>query len=184
LPVRALVVYESTFGNTRRVAESIRDGLAETVGVDIRSVDDTTPVVLADYGLIVVGGPTHAYGMSTSVSRAQARDGQPGHADAVGGIDQWLPRLGPEYAGMIAAFDTRYGRHRSWPGSASRAIRQQLRRAGLTLLDRHSFLVSTATGPLRDGELYQARIWGTGLAVRVRSRAHRGTPAGKRLRGR
>jgi len=176
--MRALVVFETSYGNTRQVAEMIREGLGETMDVDVRSADDTRPIVLADYQLVVVGGPTHALGMSTPESRAQAQNRKPVDADSTGGLRDWLSRLGPEYAGAVAAFDTRSGRHRTWPGSASRAVAKELRRVGIRLLDRRSFLVSTAKGPLRDGELYQARLWATGLAVQLRSSAKpAGTPA-------
>lgn len=170
--MRALVVYESVYGNTRLIAEKIAEGLAETVDVDIRSVDDPRPVHVSDYQLLVVGGPTHAYGMSTPVSRAQAR-GSRSHGVETddGGIREWLPWIGSGYAGAIVAFDSRCGRSRRRLGSASRAIERQLRRAGYRLSDRRSFLVTTATGPLRDGELYQARLWGTGLALQVRTGA-------------
>ena len=165
--MRALVVFETSYGNTRQVAERIRDGLAETMDVDLRSTEDTRPVDLAAYQLVVLGGPTHALGMSTPESRAQAH-GRSG-TSATEGLRDWLFRIGPDYAGAVAAFDTRTGRHRRWPGSASRAVAKELRRTGVRLLDRRSFLVATATGPLRDGELYQARLWGTGLAVQLRS---------------
>jgi len=171
--MRALVVFETSYGNSRQVAEAIRDGLAETMEVELRNVQDAATQSLSSYQLIIVGGPTHALGMSTPESRAQAQGRKPTDADRGSGIRDWLPRLGPEYAGAVAAFDTRSGRHRRWPGSASRAIEKALRAAGVKLLDRRSFLVTTATGPLRDGELYQARLWATGLGVRARSRGTR-----------
>lgn len=167
--MRALVVFETSYGNTRQVAEQIRDGLAETMDVDLRSTEDTRPLELADYQLLVLGGPTHALGLSTPESRAQAHHRTSGGAGDTGGLRDWLFRVGPDYAGAVAAFDTRTGRHRSWPGSASRAVAKELRRSGVRLLDRRSFLVATATGPLRDGELYQARLWATGLAVQLRT---------------
>jgi hypothetical protein len=166
--MRALVVYESAYGNTRRIAEMIAEGLAETAEVDVRSVDDLRPVHASDYQLIVVGGPTHAYGMSTPASRAEAHRRRRGDIDH-GGIGEWLPWIGFDYPGAIAAFDSRCGRSRRRARSASGAIGRQLRRAGYRLFDRRSFLVEKATGPLRDGELYQARLWGTEMALKLRS---------------
>lgn len=167
--MRALVVFETSYGNTRQVAEKVRDGLAETLDVDLRSTEDTRPLDLADYQLLVLGAPTHALGLSTPESRAQAQHRS--HGGDTGGLRDWLFRIGPDYTGAVAAFDTRTGRHRRWPGSATRAIAKELRRSGVRLLDKRSFLVATATGPLRDGELYQARLWATGLAVQLRSSA-------------
>lgn len=172
--MRALVLYESMFGNTRLIAEQIRDGLAETWDTDLRSVDDPGPVDLARYGLVVIGGPTHAFTMSTSRSRAQARrpDGGVDPNDPGSGVRDWIPRLGRRYSGRIAVFDTRVGRI-PWAGSASRSIRRQLRRLGHRVVARRSFVVVSKRGPLREGDLYTARVWGSELAVGAR-------PSGRR----
>ena len=165
--MRALVVYESIYGNTRLIAEQIRDGLAETWDTDLRSVDDPLPVNLADYGLLVIGGPTHAWGMSTPQSRAQV-GGRAGDPDARGtGVREWIERLGSSYDGRIVVFDTRIGRI-PWAGAASRAIRRRLRRLGYRPIARRSFVVISKRGPLRDGQLDLARVWGSELTVLTR----------------
>ena len=61
-----VVVYESLFGNIRDVAEAVAAGIvAASPGarVDCRSVDALPS--LADVDLVVVGGPTHALGLTT-----------------------------------------------------------------------------------------------------------------------
>lgn len=63
--MRVLAVYESVYGNTREVAEAVRDGLAVSDDVSIG------PVRQADTsgcGLLV-GGPTHMRGLTTAMSR-------------------------------------------------------------------------------------------------------------------
>jgi len=165
--MRALVVYESIYGNTRLVAERIREGLAETWDTDLRSVDDPSPVNLADYGLLVIGGPTHAFGLSTPRSRAEAR-GRGDDETAQGtGVREWIERVGSSYQGRIVVFDTRVGRI-PWAGSASRSLRRRLRRLGYRGVMRRSFVVVSKRGPVRGGDLYVARVWGSELAVCTR----------------
>ncbi|WP_410659260.1 flavodoxin family protein [Amycolatopsis sp. lyj-112] len=54
--MRAMVVYESMFGNTEQVAKAVADGLAPNAEVDVVNIDDVGSVAEAD--LLVVGGPT------------------------------------------------------------------------------------------------------------------------------
>jgi flavodoxin len=65
--VNALVVYESIYGNTRAVAEAIAEGLGGAVVRSVHEADASGPVEL-----LVVGGPTHMHGMTTSFSRLLA----------------------------------------------------------------------------------------------------------------
>jgi len=69
---RAVVVYESMFGNTRLVAEAIGGGLASAAEVAVVPVNKATADVLEGADLVVVGGPTHIHGMSRARSRQMA----------------------------------------------------------------------------------------------------------------
>ena len=55
--MKAIVVYESMYGNTHRAAEAIADGLGEPAEVDVVAVSDASPEVVAGAGLLVVGAP-------------------------------------------------------------------------------------------------------------------------------
>jgi hypothetical protein len=57
--MKALVAYESMFGNTEEIARAIADGLGESVEVQLAEVSDNP-----DVALIVVGGPNHTFSMS------------------------------------------------------------------------------------------------------------------------
>ena len=61
---RALVVFESMFGNTQQIAEAVKEGLSTSVPTDILEVGTAPGVIPDGVGLIIVGGPTHAFGMS------------------------------------------------------------------------------------------------------------------------
>lgn len=162
---RALVVFESMFGNTRAVAEAIADGLA-TFG-DVRAVDvrDATTEV-RDMDLIVVGAPTHAFGLSRPRTRADAgTQGADPKAAAGGGVREWIDSLDSgDRSPTVAVFDTRIHRPRV-PGSAARAARRRLRRHGFRVGEAVSFWVTGTPGPLSDGELARARRWGEQLAA-------------------
>ena len=69
---RALVVYESVLGNTQAVAKAIAEGLGESRPVTVKEVSDAPDAIPPDVGLLVVGGPTHAFGMSRPETRADA----------------------------------------------------------------------------------------------------------------
>lgn len=84
--MRAQVVVESSFGNTRAVAEAVAEGLGDA---EVRSVE-TASHELAGIDLLVVGGPKHAFGMSREGTRAEAiRQGAPG-GPGQPGIREWL----------------------------------------------------------------------------------------------
>ena len=70
--MKAVVVYESLYGNTHAVAEAVAEGLRERAEVDVSPVEDSSSGVVEDADLLVVGGPTHVHGMS-SRQRARAR---------------------------------------------------------------------------------------------------------------
>lgn len=165
---RALVVFESMYGNTEAVARAIAEGLATGVPVDVLEVGAAPPVPAGDVDLVVVGGPTHAFGMSRPSTRRDAAE-KAGRetVSTAGGVREWLEGL-PDRPGLrAAAFDTRVARPRV-PGSAARAIGRRLRRHALATVDGpHSFFVQGSEGPLVDGELDRARTWGAALAAAI-----------------
>src|SRR6185436_13381454 len=128
--MRALVVVESSFGNSRAVAEALADGLAAELGdADVRSVGKA-PTELAGIELLVVGGPTHAFGMSRDQTRADAvRQGAPGDTSGPG-IREWLAGLDPPARLPVATFDTpgplvdgELARAREWGAAVARDAR-------------------------------------------------------------
>src|SRR5689334_20719676 len=91
--MKALVVYESMFGNTEKVARAVADGLSETFDVTVADVTGMPGTVGVD--LLVLGGPTHALGLSRPATRAQAtQQGAVRAATAVDlGLREYLARL-------------------------------------------------------------------------------------------
>ena len=67
--MKALVVYESLFGNTEQVAQAISNGLSEHADVELVEVTKAPPEITEPVDLIVVGGPTHAFSMTKESPR-------------------------------------------------------------------------------------------------------------------
>jgi hypothetical protein len=175
--MRALVVYESMFGNTQLIAQAIADGLGERLDVHLSEVGQAPTEVLPDTALLVLGAPTHMFGMSNPKSRQAAAEQAPGGIVSAGmGLREWLAtfRADPDHT-VTAAFDTRTDKR--WvPGSASSKLHRVLRRKNLrSAVKAQSFYVSGTQGPLLRGEVERARAWGSRLALEVTS-GHPSTP--------
>ena len=160
---RCVVVYESMFGNTEEIASAVADGLSARFDVEVCNVNDAASH-LDRIDLLVVGAPTHAFGMSRRDTRCTAGQQRAPQAAAHGiGVREWLAGLQPaDPATTAVAFDTRI---RWVPGSAARAMRRRLRHLGYrTPIKAMRFSVVGTPGPLRAGELDRARAWGGRLA--------------------
>ena len=70
--MRALVVYESMYGNTHVVATNIAEGLHRTHEVTLVPVAEVTADLVARADLLVAGAPTHMHGLPSSASRRMA----------------------------------------------------------------------------------------------------------------
>jgi Flavodoxin len=191
--VRVVVVYESVLGPTRSIAESVADGIrAAAPEADVSCVPAARLVAEPlDADLVVVGGPTHYFGLPAErtrwrwvgdVLRRRRAEGGPAQLEpgAAGpGLREWFDELAapvrrrPEGArtGLTrrpsaAAFDT----HRDWhlPSGAAPRIARLLRRHGYRVIARpEGFVVEDVAGPLRAGECERAVAWGAQLAARA-----------------
>ncbi|MCC6224136.1 MAG: flavodoxin domain-containing protein [Thermoleophilia bacterium] len=171
--MKALVVYESAYGNTRAAAEAVAAGLAESAEVVLRAVGDAGPEQLAGADLLVVGGPTHVHGLVSHRSLQAAQEDALKHPEELhfeGDLDgpplrEWLDARGAAEGVRAAAFDTRIGKPRLVTGSAAKRIARRLELHGYQLVaPPESFVVDGSAGPLHEGELERAREWGRVLA--------------------
>lgn len=152
--MNSLVVYESSFGNTERIAQAVHAYLATAGDARIVAVG-AAEAALADVPeLLVVGGPTQRHRMSPTLEA----------------LLRALPRR--SLRGVSgAAFDTRYDMNPFLSGSAARQIERLLRRAGCrTIVSPESFFITMDRPPegkkrrhdveeLASGELQRARAW-------------------------
>lgn len=159
----AVVVYESFWGNTAKVAHAIAEGIGPEARV--LTTDDATDAVIAPAHLIVVGAPILGFGLATDSMRRQAAHDPkaPVPADiSHRSMREWLEAL-PSGDARYATFETGY----KWsPGSSARKIGRALDSAGYQQLVKHErFLVDGSYGPMSEGEIDRARGWGAALTL-------------------
>lgn len=166
--MRAIVVFESHWGNTAAVARAIAEG----IGPDARALttSEATPELIAEADLVVAGAPVMAFGLPSDamIANTTADPKAPVPADVSHpSLRTWLEQLPHVDAGSAvhraASFETKLW----WsPGGATGGIESRLRKAGFSTLARaKKFVVKSAYGPLREGEFERARAWGSELAA-------------------
>jgi hypothetical protein len=164
----ALVVYESVFGDAKKIALAIAEGLATRLPVDVVSAREAPSQVPSDVRMLVVGGPNHAFSMPRPATRQGAiKDHGAEIPDTTFGLHEWLDRAQVP-AGMSAAvFDLRMDHPKlvTTMDHASKTEEKLLRGLGATIAAAAEHFVVTGTkGPLADGEEDRARRWGQALA--------------------
>lgn len=186
--MRALLVFESMFGNTQAIAEAIADSLASSMSVAIVEVGAAPMVISDDVALLVVGGPTHAFGMSRPGSRRDAARMAERPLVSTGiGIREWLEAVaGDTTCTVVATFDTTAARPRLLRliGTAARSSEKRLRRHGFRIVaPAERFYVDGTLGPLVDGEQERARRWGEQLGATLTVNAHEGQAVSSDMNG-
>ena len=162
LDSKALVVYESFWGNTAAVARAVAEG----IGPEARALStaEAAPELVQDAQLLVVGAPVIGFALARESMRdgIAADDGGGAHPPdlTAPSMRSWLDHL-PSTAARGAAFETRIW----WsPRGATSDIERRLERAGWQRSSAPArFVVKDKYGPLRDGELERARAWGKAL---------------------
>ncbi len=151
--MQTVVIYDTKFGNTAKVAEAIARGLGRG-SVRVGDTAEAARLLAERPGLLVIGGPTQRRGPSPAL-RA--------FVDAFPISLRGVP---------VATFDTRY-RGGTWlMGSAASEVAKRLGRAGARLAaPPESFFVVRGGPPERQGlepdELERAEAWGRLLATAV-----------------
>jgi hypothetical protein len=165
--MKAIVVYESHWGNTAAIAR----GIAEGIGPEARALStaEATGEVIAGADLIVAGAPLLGFSLPTEsmlkgLGSSTGKDPTPPDLSHPS-MRSWLDAL-PKGGGRAASFETRIW----WsPGSATKAILGKLEAAGYRPAAKaQRFIVQGKYGPLRDGELERAKAWGAALARAMR----------------
>ncbi len=154
--MKAIVLYDSVYGNTEKVARAIAEGIGQ--GCVARSVSSGAPD-LKGLDMLVAGSPTHGGRPTKSVSDFLRKmpDG------ALGGVG-------------VASFDTRNDLEGEGPmvrklagffGYAAASISKILeKKGGRVLATPEGFFVRGKEGPMKEGEIERAAAWGRKLAGR------------------
>ena len=171
--MRALVIYESMFGDNQQVARAIASGLDEG-GVPAESIEVGVAAqsVEPDIDLLVVGSPNHATAMPRASTRRGAADQSDAPLVSQGiGVREWLGGATLPTGIRTAAYDTRGIRPKAivMMDHASSSIEKELAKlGGSRLAAAEHFRVMDMKGPLAPGELERAHAWGVTLAGQLR----------------
>jgi flavodoxin len=149
--MNTLVLYDSQYGDTQRIAQGIADKLAEFGEARAVRLDPRQPVELQGVEVFIVGCPTQGWRPTPA-------------------IQSFLEEVSfEELRGLaVACFDTRFRLPRLMTGSAAHVMAAKLREKGVSLLaEPESFFVKGTEGPLRDGELERASMWARQIVEEV-----------------
>jgi flavodoxin len=152
--MKALIVYFSKFGNTRKIAEAIAEVMRHAGDARTISIDQFAASGLNGVDLVVMGSPTHGFTVPEEVRT----------------VLEALPP-GSLSGKLVAAFDTTV---RAWPLRRMRAspklLDQLSRLGGKPVAPPQTFFVRARnpqkTGEvnlLLDGEIERARQWANEL---------------------
>jgi hypothetical protein len=170
--MNALIVYESMFGNTRKLAEAIADRLrAQDAEVTVSLAYDA-PADLSDYDLVIVGAPTHAHSLPRTKSRSEAAAWAADPTKELvlepmaeaRGVREWLERVMLVGDPRFAVFSTRADIPSIFSGDACKAIAKGLRRR-LARVESHADFLVGLDNRLLDGEDVRAAEWASGLVA-------------------
>lgn len=153
--MKALVIYDSVFGNTERIARTIGKALDPEVPVVL--VGKVTPADLAGLDILLVGSPTRGFKPTPAITGFL--EALP--ADSLKGV-------------KVSAFDTRiplesikskiFRAFVKRGGYADKPIAEILvRKGGELAIPTNGFFVAASEGPLQKGELDRASDWAKGI---------------------
>ncbi|MFX0203615.1 MAG: flavodoxin domain-containing protein [Candidatus Hodarchaeota archaeon] len=147
--VKVFIVYDTKYGNTKLVAETIAEGMNEAEGIETTTgdVEETDPEQTVRFDAILIGSPNHFGG-------------------PVGGINRFIDKLGKLElkAKWAAVFDTYEGK------DYEKAVKKMEKRIGekipaLKLITAGlSIKVDGTKGPITDGELPKCKEFGKKIA--------------------
>lgn len=135
--MKAIVIYDTKFGNTENVAK----GIAKVLSADIIKASDFDVSKLKEYDVFAFGSPTHAWNMSSGMK----------------GVFNKLK--GAVIEGKRAvAFDTKFDSR--FAGSAAKKIQEKLKKLGFDIMmEPVNFIVIGNKGPLADGEMEKVKAF-------------------------
>ena len=150
--MKALVIYDSFYGNTEQIARAIGDALGSSAEVEVLKVGEVKPEQLAGLDLLIVGSPTRAFRPTPAITNLLKAIPANGLGDVkVAAFDTRFPAdMGPAILRFLAGLF----------GYAAKPISDRLKKKGGKLtVPPEGFLVEGAEGPLKEGELERAAKW-------------------------
>jgi flavodoxin I len=151
--MKTLLIYDSVFGNTEKIARAIADSLGSRAPVEILRAEQVVPEELTGVDLLVVGSPTRGFRPTEAVTELLKR--LPAKAligTKVAAFDTRLKADEIDSAGLRFVVNT--------GGYAAKRIANRLKKAGGNLIvPPEGFYVEDTEGPLKAGEIERAAGW-------------------------
>jgi len=151
--MKVLIIYDSVFGNTEKIAQAIGNSLDSKENVETLRVSDVKPEQLIGLELLIVGSPTRVFKPIKAIMNFLNK----------------IP-LNVLKGVKVAAFDTRISTADvnsrllnilvKLFGYAAKPIAYKLeKKGGSLIIPPEGFFVKDSEGPLKDGELERAADW-------------------------
>jgi len=158
--MKAMVMYDSAFGNTEKVAQAIGRALEPSADVEVTRVGNVNPQQVAGLTLLVVGSPTQKFsplGTITTFLKSIPNNGLQGVK--VAAFDTRFPQSKVDEIRILAFFVRIFG-------YAAKPIANRLeKKGGELVVPPKGFYVDDTEGPLLEGELERAADWGRQIAA-------------------
>lgn len=152
--MKGIVVYDTSYGNTKKIAETITETLKESgIEVDLFHAKNVKKLNAKDYNILIVGSPTRFGTMSFAIR------GFIGKVKS----EEWMNK-------PFAAFDTENPENiEKKQGSAAEKIATKLTEKKMNqLLPVLKAQVLGAKGPLVEGEIERTKEYARNLAAKLK----------------
>ena len=158
--MKALIVYDSYFGNTEKIAQAVTKAMQPAISVDLVKIDQAQHSMLEGVDFFIIASPTRAFNPTPAVKSFLKKI----PANGLSGI-------------RVAAFDTRIRMGDNVPGFLQVMVKMfgyadkpmhdlLLKKGGQAIVPSQGFFVKDSEGPLQDGELERAEAWAKEIAER------------------
>ena len=157
MPAKVIVVYESKYGNTKLVAETIAAGMREVEGTEtvVSRVKEVDLNRIPDYDVILVGCPNHIGRPTWGIKRFIGRLGKlPLEGKMFAVFDTYLTYLGKEFEKAVKKMESRISE--KVPGLKMAAPGLSIRVEGMK-------------GPVSEGELPKCEEFGKKIAAQIKA---------------
>ncbi len=154
--MKALIVYDSVYGNTEKIARAIAGAITPSDGVKVLRAGEANPSELASIDLLIVGSPTHGGRPTPAIREFLSR----------------IPANAVKNVG-VTSFDTRFQAKDKGVGmrillgvvgyAAGRITDSLKGKGGYLAPPPEGFIVEDNEGPLKQGELERAAGWAKGI---------------------
>ncbi len=149
------IIYDSLYGNTEKIAHTIKEELGKKNEVEVKKVTETKLEDMQGKDLVIIGSPTH---------RGRA-------SKAIQVLLNLIPK-GFLKSIKVAVFDTSLATYKKnffmkgvmkFFGYSAPRMANTLKGRGAEIVSVQSFFVMSTKGPLQDDELERTKRWAKGL---------------------